>query len=365
LDPENPDDWKKLVTDEAQSSTLQAQRNGLFQFFSSLTPGTDNPAVWPYLSDLITTTLVFTAEGSDAVGFRLKGSSPKGDSASGVIAYVVKRGNQYLIAGLVNSNAPSVQAVASARAGNMVAARQWVDWLRESAGLSKLPDADIQPALDSISAQLLWSDGKPQEAAAILLRLHRQNPSAKATTILLTESLIQSNRIAEAKPYIENLEQSDPGAVPVLRLREHLSAQEGNYSEAAAIAKQVCAKPNASAIDWNDLAWTTLFTRQNAVDAQAAAEKAAQLTKFNSPPILHTLAIAQASASQVKDALSTSYKLSNISGDSAEMYSVFGRIAEEIGLPGVASGYYGAVPKDSASHLSNYSFAQLRLSALK
>ena len=365
LDPADLDDWQKLVTSELGRSTLEAQRNALLQFFHSLTASVDNPSVWPYLSDLITTALVYTVEGNDAVGFRLKASSGKSDSPSGVVAYVVKQGNQYLVAGLTNSSAPSIQAVVNARAGNMVAARQWLDWARETANLPKLPSADVQQALDLMSAQLLWSDGKPQEAATILLRLHQQNPSAKATTALLADSLIQSNHLADAKPYIESLEQSDPGAPAVLRLREHLSAQEGNYSEAAKIAQQICAHPNASASDWNDLAWATLFTRQNAPDAMAAAEKAAQLTNFSSPAILHTLAIAQASSSHVKDALATAYKFAAISYDSGEMHTIFGTIAYQVGLLDVASQYLAAVPKDSLSRLSNYSFAQLSLESSK
>lgn len=365
LDPETPDDWKKLVTVRNQSSTLAAQRNSLLQLFAGLGAAAADPDVWPYLSDLINTTLDFTVEGNDTVGFRLKISSLSVKASSVVVAYVVKQGNDYAVAGLANSDAPSVQATAFARAGNMPAAHQWLDWGREAAGLPKVPDAELQDTLDSVSAQLFWSEGKFEDAATILLRLHQKNPSDRAITFLLADSLIQGNRLSDAQPYIDSLEQSDPGGVPPLRLRQHLLAQQGNYAQAAAIAKQICAKPNASAADWNDFAWTTLFTQQNAGEAKAAAEKAAQATNFSSSAILHTLAIAQASALDLKDALSTGHKFAGLSGDLSEMYTIFGKIAEEVALPDTAIQYYSLVPKQESAGLSPYMFAQLRLASLQ
>ncbi len=260
LDPDNPDDWKRWVTVENQSSTLQARRNSLLQVFASLNAADTNPEVWPYLSDLITTTLTFTVEGSDAAGFRIKASSGPSHSGAAVVAYVVKAGLGYFVAGLANSGAPSIEAVAYARAGNMPAARQWLDWQRDAAGMPKLPDASVQQTLDLLSAQIFSSEGKSQQASPILLRLHQQNPSDRPTTFLLADSLIESDHIADAKPYIESLEQSDAGNLLVLRLREHLLAEQGNYAESAAIARQISGKPNASPADWNDFAWAMLFT---------------------------------------------------------------------------------------------------------
>ncbi|MBV9155128.1 MAG: hypothetical protein JO097_02630, partial [Acidobacteriaceae bacterium] len=138
LDPENGTDWKKFVTAGMQADTLEAQRSSLFQFFHTLVPGAENPGVWPYLSDLINTTLVFAVEGSDSVGFRIKASAGA-NAAVMPIAYVIKQGNRYVVAGLTKSDAASIQAVAQAHAGNLQAARLWIDWAREAAGLPRLP----------------------------------------------------------------------------------------------------------------------------------------------------------------------------------------------------------------------------------
>jgi Flp pilus assembly protein TadD len=248
----------------------------------------------------------------------------------------------------------------------MAGARQWLDWARQAVGRSNLSDTEFQTALDSVSASLLFAQGKSQEAANILLRLHQQSPSEQPVTYLLADSLIQANRAAEANPYIDSLASTaPPGALLALRLRAHLLAQQGNYVESAALSKQICARPDATAADWNDLAWTTIFTRQNAKDALAAAEKAAQLTNFANAPILHTLAITQAGAGQLKDAIATGYKFAALSGDPGEMHTIFGRITEELGLFDVARQYYALVPPQDSIRLSNYSFAQLRLAALQ
>lgn len=363
LDPENATDWKKFVTTEAQT-TLESQRNSVVQFFHSLVGGAENPSAWPYLSDLIATTLSFTAEGNDSIGFRIKISSAA-NAAPISAAYVIKQGNNYVVAGLANSDAATVQAISQAHAGNMQAARQWLDWEREAAGLPKLADAQVQQALDTASTEISLSNGKPQDAATVLMRLHQQNPSDSTVTFLLADSLILSGRIADAQPYISNLQQNDANSLPALRLKEHLLAQQQNYIEAAVLAKQICEKPNAVAADWNELAWVTLFTSQNSAPAKAAATKAAELTNFSSPAILHTLAIAQASTLQQKDALSTAYKFALISAESGEMETIFGTIAEQSGLPEVASEYYARVPKDDGIRLSNYAFAQLQLHNLQ
>ena len=355
LDPENPEDWKKIAVADLKASTLQAQRTALLQSFARIIAVNPTPNVLPYLSNLIDTTLPFSCEGSDALGFRIK-------TGATTVAYVVRQQSAYLIAGLASSEAAGKQAVALAQAGNLSAARQWLDWQRESAGAPKLTEADLQPALDAVSAQILLSQGKPAEAAAILRRLHDQKPSDRSTTFFLADSLIQSNRLSDAKPYIENLESLD--SVSALRLREHMAAQQGNYAESATIAKQICTRADATAADWNDLAWTSLFTGQNASAAKTAAEKAAQLTNFDSAAILHTLALAQAAALDLKDAIETAHKLDQISGNYSEMCTVSGLISEQFGLADVAAEYYGQVTEEGGSRLSNYALARVRLSAL-
>ncbi len=361
LDPETPADWKKYVPAET-SSTLEAQRSAVVQLFHSLLSGAENSGAWPYLSDLINTTLSFTAEGSDATGFRIQASGAA-NAAPAPVAYVIKQGSTYVVAGLVNSEVASSQAAAQARAGNMQAARQWLDWGREAAGRPKLPEAQFQTELDRVSAELLLSQNKPQEAVGIFERLHEKNPSDPAFTFLLADSLILSNRTAEAKPLIDAL-RHDANGVLALRLEEHLLAQQQNYAQAAELAKQITAAPGATAADWNELAWVTLFTQKNAEAAKAAATKAAELANFSSPAILHTLAIAQANAFDLKDALGTAYKFASISGDPGEMHTIFGIICENSGVTDAAAQYYQSVPKEEGIRLSNYSFAQLRLQGL-
>ncbi len=365
LDPENADDWKKFVSVKNQSETLQTQRYRLLQFFAALNPAPGKSDLLPYFSDLIETTLSFTSEGNDATGFRVRASAGPGSGAPLTVAYILKQGNDYVVAGLANSDAPSIQAAQFARAGNLPTARQWLNWGRETAGRPPLTDADFQAALDLASAQLLLSEGKPQDAVNVVMALHQRDSSNTAATYLLADSLIQSDRTAEANPYIDSLESVDAGKLTALRLRAHSLAQQAKYAEAAAIEKQICAQPNASPADWNDLGWTLLFTGQNAADAVAAAEKAAELTNSTNAAVLHTLAVAQANAGDLKNAISTAYRFAAVSADSGEMHTIFGRIFEQLGFTDFARSYYAMAPQEPGVRLSNYSFAQIRLNGLR
>jgi hypothetical protein len=281
------------------------------------------------------------------------------------VAYVVKQDKDYLIAGLAHSETPIVQAVVSARAGNTLAARQWMNWGREEAARPPVSDAEFEHVIGVATGQQLLNEGKAEEAAAVLLKAHAQEATDVNATYILTESLIQSDRTSEAKTYIEAMPATDAGEIAAMRLRAHLAAQEKNFSEAVAIEKQICSKPTALALDWNDFAWMSLFVPQNGPEAEAAAEKAVQMMKSGNSAVFHTLAIAQASNGHIKDAIATGYKICVLSGDAGQMETIFGRIAEELGLSDVARGYYSEVQKDNGSELSSYSYAQMRLLALK
>jgi predicted Zn-dependent protease len=257
-----------------------------------------------------------------------------------------------------------MQAVRFARAGNMKAARQWLDWGRQATNRPNVSDAEFDQVLDSVAAQELIREGKAQEAAVSLERAHQQNPSDRTTTYVLADSLIRSNQAPEAAALIDQLSSGAPNSLAVLRLRAHLLAHQQHYSEAAALGKQICANSNATASDWNDLAWTTLFTGENASAALNAAEKAVQLTNGRNAAILHTFGLAQASNGRLKDAIATGYKLDDISGDVNELQTIFGRVAEEVGLTGAAKAHYSAVLPEKDTTISNYSFAQLRLAKL-
>jgi tetratricopeptide (TPR) repeat protein len=361
LNPETAEDWKKFATHESQNSTLQIQRNSLLQYFGGLMPGITSPDFWPYISDVVNTATAMTAEGSEGFGFRIKVSASN-SSPSAVIAYVIKQGNDYVVAGLANSNTTSLQAVRCTRGDNVRGARQWLDWERQAANRPNLSEVEFQKTIDLATSQSLLAEGKAQEAAGVLLRLHQKDGSDRGTTFLLSEALIQSNRSSDAKQYIELLEPADP--VLALRLRAHVLAQQRDYSGAAAVEKQICERPNAAPADWNDLGWSLLFTGQNAADALKAAEKAAQLTSSSVAPVLHTLAIAQANAGHLKEAIATGYQFQDLSGDRGELQTIFGRIAEELQLVDTAREYYSTVPKENGAAFSNYSFAQTRLSRL-
>jgi hypothetical protein len=144
----------------------------------------------------------------------------------------------------------------------------------------------------------------------------------------------------------------------------------GAGERAEAILKGLVDLGKAEAQDYNTLAWQHLETGSVTAATDTAIRQAMLLSSSESPSILHTLAAIQAEEGKPDEARATLLERMDLAGsdepDDNDWY-VFGRIAEQYGLPDVAKAMYAKLsrPKDEASiRLSSYALAQRRLGAL-
>ncbi len=413
LNPPDPDAWKHLVVPESRGINVASFRVALLQLSNLAQQVARQPVSWPLASDLLATAVDFEAEGNDQTGFRIRAPDPTRKAGGKTVAYVVKRGNTYLVLGLFGSASESGEALARIETGDLPGARQWLAWAKDempaarpadpmtqpafqrlwppksddtqilkaaAASIaargpnyepgvkalneirSQITDSESQTAVDQALAQSLIEHGKYAEAIPALQRLETELPSSRIVPDLLAQALISNDRFPDAAAAIESIERSDPGSLTGMRLRERLLAEQNKFSEAAALETQICANPKASGFDWNDLAWVDLFVHADEKSMQGAADKAVELTGGRSAAVLHTLAVVQASTGRLKDARANGYELMDRSGDPDQVLTIFGRIAEQLEIRDVAADYYSRVKKpESNSALSAYRFAQMRL----
>ncbi len=417
FDPIEPDDWKKLVVPEASNLSPIQLRAAFIPFAGGIRLAAAQTSNWPFIADVLTTALDFTAEGDDASGFRIRAAEPGNNAAPKTIAYVVKRNDDYLVLGLFGSAASSAEALANEENGNLAAARIWLNWAKDEfpppmdkdpfaafaferfwppapaagpavvktaaailalntahfdqgmAALKQLrgqfADPELQNAIDAALAKALLARGQYADAVPLLEQLQTKWPNSESLVRSLIEALIESGHDTQASALIENLQRTEAGALDAQRLRARLFAHQAKFAEAAALDATICANAKATGFDWNDRAWLGLFTPIDPKLMRDAAEKALELTHGRNPSVLQTLAVVQASTGKLQDARANAYRLADQLGDSDEVLTVFGRIAEELDLRDIAAGYYRRVKKPQAdTELSNYAFAQMRLREL-
>ncbi len=412
LNPADPEEWKKHVVPEARDDSSSRYAFELIALVNGASTAESDMSTWPFISDVLTTGFNFVADGSDTAGFRIR-VADSGTKNPKPIAYVVKRGSEYLVAGLAGTASSSGEALALAQKGDLAGARQWLDWAKEElppatsadpiAGLAfarlwppkaaatsdvvlaaaatlasrgknyqngvavlqelraRVTDPDLQTAIDQGVAQSFLEHQKYADAIPVLEQLRSKWAKSEVATESLAVALIYDDQFPAATALIENSETAaDP--LEAMRLRERLLAQQQKFKDAAALEARICGNPKATAFDWNDLAWIGLFAQSDDKTIRDAAEKAAQLTQGRSTSVLQTLAVVQASTGMLEQARLNAYHLMDEAADSDELVTVFGRITEELDLRNIASEYYRRVKKpEGNATLSNYAFAQMRL----
>ncbi|MGA8025889.1 MAG: tetratricopeptide repeat protein, partial [Bryobacteraceae bacterium] len=413
LDPADPKTWSKQLVPELRDIPLARFRAELLLIFNGSQPSTREPSSWPFVSDVIATTSNFVADGSDATGFRIR-LTDSGGKAPKDVAYLVKLDDEYLVRGLAGSAASSDEAFARVQKDDLTGARQWLDWANDELPRTNAPDPmaipafqrlwppkpgaspefvkaaaavvaargknyepavlvlgklregatdpELQTALDQGLAQALLQHGKYADAVPALERLRTKWPSSELLTYNLAQAFTYSNRFNEASALIEPLERSELTGLQSLRLREQLFAQQGKFKEAALLQAKICMNLKAAAYDWNDLAWIYLVAPGDPKAMRDAAVKAAQMTGGGNISVLQTLAVVQASTGLIQEARANAYLILGLGGETDELYTIFGRIDEELDLRDPATDYYQRIKKpDAGSTLSNYAFAQMRL----
>ena len=127
-----------------------------------------------------------------------------------------------------------------------------------------------------------------------------------------------------------------------------------------------CKSAKATALDWNNEAWLTLFLPAELKPAGDAANTANRLTQGRNSAYVHTLAAIQAETGQLKEARQSLVRYLGFFDAStpinASAQYLMGRIAEGLGMPEIAEKFYSALSKPKVDSGDDaYDLAQIRL----
>jgi transglutaminase-like putative cysteine protease/tetratricopeptide (TPR) repeat protein len=362
----------------------------------------------------------FTAEGSDADGWRVRMQAP-GTAQQAV--FVVREAGVYRILSMGGEYSGVGRLVLELAAQDKLAeAQKWLDRIRELV----VPAGGDDP-LGGPEFARLWTRGSkgPKEAirvAAAALLVHDESSAAEAIPILreyrdkladgaernvvdgaLASALSitfqdadflevirgLSDRVTDSLSacslYVWALERTGgwkeldqvaapriehfPDPAPGIRVLAGAYAIHGDFKRSDGLLRTLMNSGKAQANDYNGLAWNALFEGSVGKDAFDAIDRANLLTQHQSGAILHTAAAMYAEVGKTREARTTILQRMETEGhdepDDDDWY-VFGRILEQDGLKEAARSAYQRLkkPEHSGQEPSSYTLAQRRLALL-
>jgi transglutaminase-like putative cysteine protease/predicted Zn-dependent protease len=381
---------------------------------------------WNVAVDFALGALRETVSGDDAGGYRVGLSFPFEKSARNLNVYVVPDAGEYRIAALGTVvSMLGEESLRRVQRGDLAGARKWLDWAREETGSDEGNGGDPIP---QNPFPALWAEKSAVSAddvrcaAAALLTTARES-SARALPLLracrgaagdparrnafdlaLALGDAATDRFAEMEEDSGRLLAAAPGSERAERLHTVALISLGRWNEVRALAerrlqhaaddpwalellssdalhardldqaearlRQIVKSGKADASDYNELAW--LLLERGRVDDEALdfGQRAATLSDYTQPPILHTLACLYAEKGRTAEAYRIIVQAIGAKPDEApggDDWYVFGRLAEQYGLPDVARNYYRKVtpPKSlEPGPMSTHALAARRLAAL-
>jgi tetratricopeptide (TPR) repeat protein len=387
----------------------------LHRSLQSLSAGSAMPPA--VVGDLSFAAMRIQTDGEEKTGYRLRIRSDSGMNIPTL--FVVKQGNGYVIRGSrAMADTIGAAALAFADAGQLDAARTWLNWLREDvpAGggddpLAGAPFAalwpkdnattnadEIRTAAASIMARKgteksipillamrdkaandktkIWIDVALSNAYAstkdwksvvpIAERLRASYPDSESAFTTNVYALTLSGRTADAEALGKSRLAKKPKDDEALRALSNNAAKAKDYASAAKYAEQIVDELSPTQNDYNNAAWFELFVG-NVTHAMENARRATAEESQTSPAALHTLATIYAETGkniEARDALlRTLDKSRRETPDSSDWY-VLGRMAENYGVRDAALAAYKRVDKKETDGASVWELAQRRLIAM-
>lgn len=371
------------------------------------------------IADLAISAFTFQKDGDENVGIRLRGRAPGGTTKAEFTAYLVRENGQYRFAATDDSPPEfALRALKLADKNEVAAARQWLDWAREHvvgggddpvgsnpfaalwtrgkeatpeeirlAAAVLLPDTKksaelalpvLEAARPTATAEVQWRIDQALLAAYQVLerwedalhvadRLVEKFPDSgqafAASMLALTKLERDEELHARAKARLEKM----PGDITALQVLGNDAMHHGAYADAVKYFGQVLDRANATAGDYNEHAWASVFAKsemQTALDhAQHAAAQEPQ-----SYAILNTLAVVyaeQGNSSEARDTLLKSLDQLEQDTLTPSDWYVVGRIAQNYGIFDAATEAYNNIPKPKEPEGTTWALAQQRLKEMK
>jgi tetratricopeptide (TPR) repeat protein len=176
-------------------------------------------------------------------------------------------------------------------------------------------------------------------------------------------------RFAEVNTLANEWLKKDPSDLSAMRALVSADADAGNYTQAVEQARKIRATSKSEPLDYNELAWLSLYTGKTDSSGVEAATKAVQESKSD-PGTLHTLGCVYAEVGKTKEArevLIQAMDLLHLDKPDDNYWYAFGRIAEQYGETQSAMSDYQSVttPKKPMQIPScSYKLAQMRLAVI-
>lgn len=372
------------------------------------------------VADVFPSVVQMAAEGDDARGYRVRLDAPGRQGRDPFTVYVVRETDGYRIAGM--DDPPSTAApeiLQKLDDGDLVGARQLLDWIREShtpaggddpLGGHPFPmfwtkgesgDADriraaaacllidveedqrVVPMLEEFRKKAPESDrgrfdwalvralsARNDHAVAetVARRLLTANPHSDFALAMLVRPLALQEKWDAAAAVVDERLAAAPDDGAALRLKGDVYFMRGRFAEQERILKEFVRRGQATSVDYNDLAWVRLV--QGLSDAETIEDARKSVLMDPRPAFRHTLACALAEANQLTEAREIALNLMDDRGadePNSNEWFVFGRIAEQYGERDSALAYYRRVKQDKGRLPQETSFglAQKRLAALE
>lgn len=399
-----PDALAQMMSREITSGMSDGERRAFWERFANdleqavREARSDLPA--PVAVDLALAALRETVSGDDAAGYRIVMSSSA--AADRTIGYVVLEDGEYRVAAVDRALwLVGGEALRRLERGDLSGARQWLDWAYEELDGENGSDPYQSSAFLDLwtrgapgdaeqvrcaAASLLSYDGTltqtlpiltacrhavsaaseaseasegPRRAAldrallTVYLALGRHGEAAE-TAFRLAEtsdseilyraqlmSLIDLRRWDDLRRIADARLAKTPGDVLAQDTFAELALRQGNFDEAERIVGRILDTGRAHADQYNTAAWIALVRGRADERVLELAQRAASLSDYRDHAILHTLATVYAEQGKTAEAYRVILQALELKGEpGVDDWYVFGRLAEQYGLPDAARRYY-------------------------
>lgn len=377
------------------------------------------------LIDLFLGTMYVSREGNDEIGYRvgMRAAGPEGELDESY--FVVREDGAYRVADpLSQLLGMGMQAKRLAGAGNLSGARKWLDWARE-----QVPERVGDDPLSGSPFLLFWKKGQDggadeiADAAAVLMlacskpvaeeavahlrsraekagtdeerlkyeaalafafagmrdgaqlvqvsdRLSQKLPKAESVFMFRISGLALLHKSADIVSASRKRLESDPEDWMAMRVLANALGELGDVVGSVGACNMLIEKGRATAGDYNNAAWYSLFANPIPPVAMDYAQQAVSLEpRYDG--YLHTLATLYAEQGKTSEAKAAIWEAMDAgSSETPRSYDwyVLGRIAEQHGIREAAINAYKKVTKGEElgddGPFSTWALAQKRLTAM-
>ncbi len=372
--------------------------------------------------DIMLAGMEVSIDGETSSGLRLRARWNIGTNLDESPFFLVREDGRYRILASEGTSEIGGEALRRLAAGDLAAARQWLDWAHE---LTDEPSDDDPFADESFlrfwssgseagadeiraAAASLLAAGDDAETAIPILRQGREEATSGARRLSFDLALARAyaylgrwqDLLPMAKSWIaqhpesvtafaamigalagteryEDYRRTAEGRLALLPEDPHalraladLADRDDDLERSRALLERVAASADVVAGDFNELAWNALLRGQVTEHTLDTARQAAHRSESQSVTILHTLATTYAELGKSTEAREVLLQAMTVGGyDEPRTYDwyVWGRIAESYGETETAAQAYRRVEAPENPNLlptSTYRLAQRRLEGL-